>query len=165
MIVVTFAAEAELARGLHRARSAAIGPIETYTPAPPSHAPVTSPVPLIILAAGLIGGTASFLLQTYSSTVAYRFDIGGRPSLSWPSFIPTAFENAALIAIAAGLFAFMAVNRMPRLYEPVDEAAGIRRASQDRWVLCVRSDDPTVFERVRTMMRDLDPLLVEEIAE
>jgi hypothetical protein len=59
----------------------------------------------------------------------------------------------------------MAVNRMPRLYEPVDEAAGIRRASQDRWVLCVRSDDPTLFERVRTMMRDLDPLLVEEIAE
>ncbi len=165
MIVAMFAGEDGLSRALHRLRKAGIGPLETYTPAPMQDAPTASPIPLIILAAALIGGGASFWLQTWSSTVAYRFDIGGRPQFAWASFVPTVWENAALVAVAAGFVAFMAINGLPRLYHPVDEASSMRRASRDRWVLQVASEDGAVLTRARALLAELDPILVEELPQ
>ncbi|HEX3996205.1 MAG TPA: DUF3341 domain-containing protein [Acetobacteraceae bacterium] len=163
MIVASFAQEAGLVEAVRQCEAARVGPIETYTPAPLQGQSTASPIPLIILLAGLAAGAMSFLLQSYSAAVAFRFDIGGRPPVSWPSFVPTTFENAALIAIAAGFISFMAINRMPKLYEPVDEAAGMRGASRDRWVLRVASDNAAVVERAHALLRDLNPILVEEL--
>lgn len=163
MIVATFAEEVQLARALRQCKAQNVGPIETYTPSPPPDDTAASPIPLIILIAGLIAGACSFGLQSFSSAVAYPFDIGGRPHVSWPAFIPTTFENAALVAIAAGFVAFLAINRMPRLYERVDEAAGMRRASRDRWVLQVASDDVAMLRRARALLVTLDPVLLEEL--
>jgi hypothetical protein len=85
--------------------------------------------------------------------------------VSWPSFVPTTFENAALIAVAAGFIAFLAINRMPRLYHPVDEAAAIRRASQDRWVLVVAAGDDAMRKQTRALLRNLNPTLIEELPD
>jgi hypothetical protein len=52
---------------------------------------------------------------------------------------------------------------MHRLYEPIDEAEGMRRASRDRWVLRISSDDDAVLERARALLLTLDPVLVEEL--
>jgi hypothetical protein len=163
MIVAMFDAETKLTHALERFRAARVGPVETYTPAPMQNAETGSPIPLIILAMGLLGTATSFALQTYSYVYAYPFEIGGRPNFAWASFIPTAFENGVLAAIVAGFLAFMIINRMPRLYEPVDEAASMRRASRDRWILQVATDDETVLERARALLRDLRPVLVEEV--
>ena len=144
MIVAMFRTENGLAHALRRLRGARIGPLETYTPAPlrtiatavlanPVDHPGRGPVRRRrreLRAASLL------------SIVAYRFDIGGRPAFAWPSFIADSVrERACLSRLALALSAFMIVNRMPRLYDPVDEAAGMRRASRDGWVLCLRSED------------------------
>jgi len=163
MIVATFAGADGLAQALRGCEEARVGPIETYTPAPLPDVPTGSPIPLIILGAGLLAAALSFGLQSYSSTVAWRFDIGGRPPLSWPSFIPTTFENAALVALVAGFVGFLAINRMPRLHDPIDEAEGMPRASRDRWVLRISSDDNAVLERARALLLTLDPVLIEEL--
>jgi hypothetical protein len=163
MIVATFAGEASLAHALRQCEAARVGPIETYTPAPPPDLATGSPIPLIILGAGLLAAALSFGLQSYSAAVAWRFNIGGRPPLSWPSFIPTTFENAALVALTAGFVAFLAINRMPRLYDPVDEAAGMRRASDDRWILQVATQDGATLDRARALLATLDAVLVEEL--
>jgi hypothetical protein len=163
MIVAMFPREEDLAAALARLRASAIGPVETYTPAPLQGDPGTSPIPVVILIAGLLGGVASFGLQTFSSMVAYPFQIGGRPQFAWASFIPTAFENAVLIAIVAGFLSFMVINRMPRLYDPVDEAESLRAASGDGWCLSVRSDDPAILARARTLLRELQAARVEEV--
>lgn len=163
MIVATFAEEGCLAQAMLELRQARIGPLETFTPAPPRDVATGSPIPLIILVAGLAAAVMSFGLQSLSSTIAYRFDIGGRPALAWPSFIPTTFENAALIAVSAGFVAFMAINRMPKLYDRVDEATGIRRASQDHWVLRIDSDDDVLLARAHTLLLRLEPVLIEEV--
>ena len=163
MILAMFTDEVGLARALQRFRDARIGPLETYTPAPLDGEPAASPIPLIILLAGLLGAAASFALQTYSFTVAYPFKIGGRPEFAWASFIPNAFENAVLVAVVAGFVAFMAINRMPALYDPVDESDAMRRASRDRWFLRVATEDPAALERARTLLRGLRPVSVEEL--
>ena len=164
MILAMFANEAGLARALRCLREAKLGPLETYTPAPMQDEPAASPIPLVILAAGLLGAAASFGLQTYSLTLAYRFKVGGRPQFAWASFIPTVWENAVLVAIAAGFAAFLAINRMPRLYDPVDEFDAIRRASRDRWFLQVATEDAPTLERARALLGGLGPITVEERA-
>ena len=163
MILAMWADEAGLARALSQLRDARVGPLETYTPAPLQDEPASSPIPLIILVAGLLGAAASFALQTWSFTVAYPFDIGGRPQFAWASFIPTTFENAVLIAIAAGFAAYMVINRLPRLYDPVDESDAMRRATRDRWFLQVATEDPAVLARARSLLVGLHPVLVEEL--
>lgn len=162
MIVAMFDRESELKSALGRLRTAGFVSIETYTPAPLDGEDTASPIPAVILIAALIGGAASFGLQVYSSTVAWPFDIGGRPGFSWPSFIPTAFENAVLIALVAGFAAFMIVNRLPRLYDPVDEAVSLREASGDRWCLSVRGDKETLLN-ARVLLRLCRPARIEEV--
>ena len=165
MMLALFRQEAVLADALRRLREARIGPLETYTPAPLQDAPAVSPIPAIILLAGLLGAAASLALQTYSFTIAYPFPIGGRPQFAWPSFIPTVFENAVLLAVAAGFAAFMLINRMPRLYEPVDEADVMREVSREGWVVAVRSDDAGVLDHARSILHKLNPERIEEVAE
>ena len=164
MILGLFRKEEGLAEAMRRLRDAEVGPLETYTPAPPRHEQVVSPIPVIILLAGLLGGAASLALQTYSYTIAYPFPIGGRPQFAWPSFVPTVFENAVLVAVAAGFLAFMLINRMPRLYEPIDEADLMREVSRDGWVVAIRSEDAGTLNHARTILHALEAERIEEVA-
>ena len=163
MILAMFTDEAGLSCALSRLRQAGIGGLETYTPAPLEGASTASPIPAIVLGAGLLGGAASFGLQTYSFTQAYVFRIGGRPEFAWPSFIPTAFENAILAAIAAGFVAFFAVCGLPRHYDPVDESDAMRRASRDRWFVSVRNRDAAVLQEATRLLRETNPISIEEL--
>ena len=163
MIVAAFRDPDGLRKALAGLDRAKVGAVETYTPAPLEGADTWSPLPLVILAAGLLGAAASFRLQVYSSVRAYPFIVGNRPYFAWVSFVPTVFENAALLAIAAGFVGFFAINRMPRLYEPVDEAAVMRRASGDRWCVAVLSGDRAVLDRARATLQALDAAEIEEV--
>jgi hypothetical protein len=164
MMVALFRTEAVLADALRHLREARIGPLETYTPAPLQDERIVSPVPAIVLLAGLLGAAASLALQTYSFTIAYPFPIGGRPQFAWPSFTPTVFENAVLVAIAAGFAAFMIINRMPRLYEPIDEADVMREVSRDGWVIAICSEEAAVLDHARSILHGLNPERIEELA-
>lgn len=157
-LIATFATEQELVAALGDLRSAGLGTMETYTPRPLESE--GSVLPVLILTAAIVGTIASFLLQSYADTSAYPLDIGGRPDLSWPAFVPIAFENGVLAAVVAGIFGFLAVNRMPQLYEPIDECMAMRRATYDRWCVSIHTDQP---ERAREVLRRHSPTQVEKL--
>ena len=96
-----------MSAALQRLRDARIGPIETYTPSRCEDRTRGSPIPLVILAAGLLGRRCELRAAGLLVTLAYPLDIGGRPDFAWPSFMPTVFENAVLIAVVAGFFGFL----------------------------------------------------------
>ena len=52
----------------------------------------------------------------------------------------------------AGFFGYLVVNRLPHLYDPVDEAMLMRGATRDRWCVAIRTDAP---ERVHDLLRSL----------
>ncbi len=164
MIVGQFAHEAALTQALGEMRRAQLGDVETFTPAPVVTAEGVSPLPLIILIGGLLTGAASFGLQCASAMFAYPFDIGGRPDFAWPAFVPTAFENGVLGAILAGFFGYLIINRLPRLYDPVDDVAIMRHASRDGWMLQLSGADAVGLHRARALMLELGALCVEERA-
>jgi hypothetical protein len=131
-------------------------------PAPPE-GPAHSLLPLAMLLGGVAGAVGAFLLQAYSTTISYPLDVGGRPSFGWPAFVPLAYEFGVLCAVAAGFVAFLIANRMPALYDPIDESEAFRRATRDSYFLAVRSADGAAIGRARAILAELRPRLVEEL--
>jgi hypothetical protein len=159
MILAAFANRQAMLSAVHRLRSAGLT-AETYSPMPPD-ATDTSPIPLLMLIFGLIGAFGSFAMQAYATTIGYKLDVGGRPNLFWPSYVPFAFETGVLFAITAGLVGYLAVNRLPHLYDPVDESAAFRAAMRDGWFVTVRGDT----SRAAALLEELHPTSLEDLPE
>ena len=100
-----------------------------------------SKVPLLVLLGGLTGASSMFAFQTWASTVAYPFNIGGRPAFSWPAFIPPTFEILILLASFAAVFGMFMLNGLPRPHHPVFNVDAFERATTDRYFLLVKSTD------------------------
>jgi hypothetical protein len=98
------------------------------------------------------------------NTVDYPLNVGGRPLDSWPAFIPSTLIVAILWAGAATLIGLLLILRLPRLHHPVFEVHGFERASNDRFFLCILSDDP-LFESAatRNFLEGLAPQIVREV--
>jgi hypothetical protein len=165
-IVAAFETEEALEGALARLRKAQVGEIETYTPKALSEDEKGSgsPMPLAIFVAGMVGAVAMFALETYSDVVNWPVNVGGRPTFSWPAFVPIAFEIGVLFAISTGFFGYLAINGLPRLWEPVDECAAMRQAMRTDWVVAVNNEDSRELERARRILRALDPLSIEDIS-
>jgi hypothetical protein len=108
-----------------------------------------------MLAAGLIGVCGMFAMEALANTSAYPWDIGGRPKLSWPSFVPIAFEVSVLCAMLGGFFAYLVAARIPKLYDPVDEFELMRDAMRNRWVVAIPTGDAQVREQARKILDSL----------
>src|SRR4029079_3345990 len=55
-------------------------------------------VSLFTLIGGFVGGAGGLGLLCWTSAIAYPLNIGGRPLISLPMFIPITFECTVLIA-------------------------------------------------------------------
>jgi Alternative complex III, ActD subunit len=107
-------------------------------------------IDLIVLAGGLTGMFTGIGLQIWVSAVAYPLNIGGRPYISWPMFIPVTFELTILFAAFAAVFGMLGLNGLPMPYHPVFNVERCTaHASQDRFFLAIEASD-TKFERDRT---------------
>ena len=107
-------------------------------------------VPLLVLLGGIAGLVTGLGLQAWVSAVAYPLNIGGRPNLSWPMFIPVTFELTILFAAFAAVFGMFALNGLPMPYHPVFNVERFAaHASQDRFFLAIEANDPK-FDAVRT---------------
>ncbi len=89
---------------------------------------------------GLLGAAALFALTLWSMAVAYPFDSGGRPLLSWPAFFPAPVEFGALCAAIGGLLLFFRNARLTRLHDAAFDFPEVERASQDSFVLALACD-------------------------
>ena len=123
-------------------------------------------LPLWMLAGGVGAGAFTYWLEWYSAVVSYPINVGGRPTFSWPAFIPPAVEMAILWAVLLGAAALLFGARLPRVHHPLFASREFERATSDRFFLLVRGDDPR-FDTIRTQafLDALSPLSVVEVAE
>lgn len=149
--------QAIAALGDHRFR------YETYTPKPLDEKPTGSPLPLIMFIAGMIGFCGFFYLLAWESAWNWPLDIGGRPPFSWPTFVPVTFELGILSSVGAGFLGYFVINRMPSLYQPIDNCVSMGRAIRDLWIVVVESEDASRLSHAGELLARCAPLRIEEI--
>jgi hypothetical protein len=94
-------------------------------------------------------------LQYWTNVVDYPINVGGRPLHSCPTFLPQSVIVGILLGAVAMIFGMLALNRLPELDHPTFNVEAFARASQDRFFLCIRSDDPCYAEeQAAKLLRD-----------
>ena len=123
-----------------------------------------SKVSLIVLCGGLTGLGLSIFLQTYTAMVDYPLNIGGRPTFSWPAFVPVSFELTILFSAFSAVVGMLALNKLPQPYHPVFNVPAFERALQDRCFLLIESRDSRFDqEGTRSFLEGLEPLEVHDV--
>jgi hypothetical protein len=170
-LLAAFSTPEALLDAARRARERGYVALDAFTPYPVEGLPelvgvAPSRIPLWAFIGGVAGGIGIVGLQLYSTTIAYPINVGGRPLDSWTAFAVPGFECVVLGAALVAFLGMLAGNRLPQLYHPVFNAPSFSLAGGNRFYLLVRADDPAFDRRrLRDMLRRLEPLSLEEVAE
>jgi ActD protein len=156
-------------RAAHRAHEAGYRCLDAFSPFPIEELSEAtghhrSHLPLVVLVSGVVGGAAGYYMMYYASVVSYPLNVGGRPLHSWPSFIPITFELTVLAAAFGAVLGMLALNGLPMPYHPVFNVPEFKRASRDRFFLCIEARDPKFrLEETRQFLQSLSAQAVFEV--
>jgi hypothetical protein len=146
-LIGEFRASEEAVAAAQELREAGFARWDVYGPAPlegivravPTRRGIV--ITAIMFTAAIVGACWGYFLQYWDAVIAFPINVGGRPLNGWPGFVPSAWEICALFTVYGGFFAFLAVCRLPRLYQPIFAAPHFERATQDRFFVCVEATD------------------------
>lgn len=138
-------AEAMLS-ALHGLRGRGLGRLDAFSPVPvPGAAEAlglrNKPIYPFAAAGALIGAGLMFGMCTYATIWGYRFNIGGRPLFSWPSFVVPSVSFGALSGTIVVFSLMLLLNRLPRLNHPAFNIRNVVRATADRFFVAVEASD------------------------
>ncbi len=121
-------------------------------------------VSLACLIGGIVGACTGFGLLSWTSAFDYAHNVGGKPPISVPMFIPITFECTILFAGLTTAFAMIIMNGLPTPYHPVFNVERFAFASRNRFFLCIESEDEH-FDRKGTFafLESLHPEGVSEV--
>jgi Protein of unknown function (DUF3341) len=170
-VLAEFASAEQLLAAVARARTETPHAIlEAYSPLPVEGLPEalgpqkSDRIPFWMLLGAIAGGAGTFALEWYAAVWNYPINVGGRPTGSWPAFLPPAIEMAVLGAAVLGVLAMLIGNGLPRWHHPLFAIEGFQRASNDRFFLLLRAPDPAFdAPRAREFLQTLAPLTIREV--
>ena len=167
-LIAEFETPGELVAAARRTREAGFKKYDAYSPYPIHELDAAmdlhdNRVSLFTLIGGLLGCAGGFGLATWVSAVAWPLNVGGRPIISVPMFIPVTFECTILLGGLTAAISMLIMNGLPQPYHPVFNVERFVNASRSKFFLCIESDDPK-FDRTMTQ-GFLESLGAEEVAE
>jgi hypothetical protein len=162
-LVAEFSDTEHILAAANQAREAGYKKMDAYSPFPVHGLAEAigfqdSWLPWIIFGGGVAGAIGGFLMEVYCLAIDYPLNVGGRPLVSWPSFIPVAFETTILCASFGAVIGMLALNGLPRPYHSIFNTPRFELCSQDKFFLCIEADDPQFdIERTEQFLESLGP--------
>ena len=121
-------------------------------------------LPLIVFIGGLVGAIGGFMMQFYIATIDYPINVGGKPTNSWPAFIPITFEMTVLCAAFSAVLGMLVLNKLPQPYHPVFNVPNFVMATRDRFFLAVEANDPKFnHTEVVELLKSLNAVEVNDV--
>lgn len=170
-VMAEFDSPRELVAASRAAREAGFTKMDGYSPFPIHEMDEALGIkrtilPYLIFAAGILGGVGGFGLQYYTHAIDYPLNVGGRPFLSIPSFIPITFECIVLAAALTAVVGMIILNGLPQPYHPVFNAPRFALASRDKFFLAIESSDPKFdHDETTQFLQNLDAREVFDVTE
>ena len=101
-----------------------------------------SKVGYVTFLGGAFGLALATWLQWWTSDVDYPINISGKPFFAFEPSIPIMFELTVLFAAIAAVAGMLALNGLPRPYNPLFYARRFTRVTDDGFFLHVAASDP-----------------------
>jgi hypothetical protein len=168
-LMAEFKSPTALVEAARRTREAGYRKMDAYSPFPIEELSDAlghhhDRLPLLVLIGGIVGGASGFFLQYYAAVIDYPLNIGGRPPLSWPAFIPVTFETTILAAAFVAVLGMLGLNGLPMPYHPVFNVPQFDAATKDKFFIVIFSSDKK-YDPVATrqFLEGLSPLSVAEV--
>jgi hypothetical protein len=115
---------------------------------------------------GLTGLATGYLLQWWTSAVDYPINISGKPFFAIEPSVPIMFELTILFAAFGAVAGMLALNGLPRPYNPLFYSDRFRRATDDAFFLHVAASDPQFdAESTAQDLREMGALHVELVQD
>ena len=103
----------------------------------------------LVFFGGITGAFLGWLLQWWTSEVDYAINISNKPLYAFEASVPIIFELTILFSALTAIGAMLALNGLPRPYDPLFHSDRFSRASDDGFFLHVARADDT-FDQGRT---------------
>ena len=167
-LMAEFETPGQLVAAARKAREAGFRRFDAYSPMPLHELDDAmdlhdNRVSLCTLIAGIVGACAGFGLASWVEAVALPLNIGGRPLISVPMYIPVTFELTILFGGLTAAISMIVLNGLPRPYHPVFNVDRFNNASRNKFFLCIETADAR-FDYGETL-KFLQSLNPEEIAD
>jgi hypothetical protein len=115
---------------------------------------------------GLTGCAAAYLLQWWTGAVDYPINISGKPFFAVEPSVPIMFELTVLFAAFGAVAGMLALNGLPRPYNPLFYSDRFEGASDDRFFLHIAaSDDQFDAEDTAETLRRIGALHIELVQD
>jgi len=155
-IIGIFADPDELMDGIDRLQANNVSIYDCFTPMPIHGIEAKlgvkpSRLPIAAFCFGLLGGSLGFSLLYYTMFYDWPMNIGGKPALPLPDFVPVTFECTILITALGMVATFFYRNhlfpgRAPRVMD--------LRATDDRFILAVDANDNTDHAKIESLLKE-----------
>lgn len=123
-------------------------------------------LPVLVFFGGITGLLLGISLQVFVHFIDYPLNIGGRPYLSWISFVPPAYELTILLAGFTAVFGMLFLNGLPRPYHPVFNVPRFSLATREKFFLLIEAtDEKYEYEGTKSFLEGLNPQEVFDVEE
>ncbi len=125
-----------------------------------------SKVGFITLGGGLTGLLLGLWLQWWTGGVDYPLNIGGKPFFAIEPSIPIIFELTILFSAFGAVTGMLALNGLPRPYNPLFYSRRFSRATDDAFFMHIAASDSKFdIEQTGQFLRSIGALHVETIED
>lgn len=125
-----------------------------------------SPIGYMVFVGGVSGFCLSILMIWFMNAFDYPVVISGKPFFAFFPVIPVLFESTILLSVFTNIGSMLALNRLPKPYNPLFNVENFERVLDDKFFIYIEStDDKYDSKATEAFLKGIGAINVEAVPE